>query len=80
MRLEGGCARPSNNYSDTAHADMWISNPLRNEGMFRNLFSTHPSTESRVERLEALARKMKDKEVPEYTPEEDSSRSKLNFQ
>ena len=80
MRLEGGCARPSNNYSDTAHADMWICNPLRNEGSFRTLFSTHPSTESRIERLEALARKMKANEIPEYEPDEDSSRSKMNFQ
>ena len=59
---------------------MWICNPLRNEGSFRTLFSTHPSTESRIERLEALARKMKANEIPEYEPDEDSSRSKMNFQ
>lgn len=79
MRLEGGCASPNNNYSDTARADMWISNPIR-KGMFRGLFSTHPSTEERVRRLRILAEKMKTNEIPEYEPSEDSSRSKLSFQ
>ncbi len=79
MRLEGGCASPNNDYSDTAHADMWISNPLRG-GMFKNLFSTHPSTEERVRRLHILAEKMDAREVPEYEPSEDSSKSKLSFQ
>ena len=80
MRLEGGCSRPTNNYSDTAHADMWICNPLRNAGTFKSMFSTHPSTEARIARLEALAEKMKSKEVPAYEPDEDSSKSKLNYQ
>ncbi len=79
MRLESGCASPNNNYSDTAHADMWISNPIR-QGMFKSLFSTHPSTEERVRRLRILAEKMDAQEVPEYEPSEDSSRSKLSFQ
>ena len=35
-------------------AHMFIVNPLR--GGFASLFSTHPSTESRIERLEAIAR------------------------
>lgn len=79
MRLENGCARPSNNYSDTAHADMWISNPVR-KGAFKSLFSTHPATEERVRRLQILAQKMHVGEVPQYVPEEDSSKSKLSFE
>ena len=38
---------------DSAH--MFIVNPLSGSG-FRTLFSTHPSTESRIERLEAMTR------------------------
>lgn len=79
MRLEGGCARPNNNYSDTAHANMWISNPVR-KGAFKSLFSTHPATEERIRRLRVLSEKMGDGQVPAYVPEEDSSRSKLRFQ
>ncbi len=79
MRLESGCASPNNNYSDAAHADMWISNPLRG-GTFSSIFSTHPSTEERIRRLRILAEKMDAKEVPDYEPSEDSSKSKLSFQ
>lgn len=79
-RLEEGCGRPNNNYSDTAHADMWICNPIRKESFFRTLFSTHPSTSERIRRLEALAEKMKDGEVPTYVPDEDSSKSKMSFE
>ena len=77
--LESGCSMPGNDYSDTARADMWICNPVR-KGAFRSLFSTHPSTEERIRRLQILAEKMDQKAVPEYTPEEDSSKSKLSFQ
>lgn len=79
-RLESGCAAPYNDYNDTARADMWISNPIRKESFFKSVFSTHPSTEERIRRLEILDQKMRSKEVPEYTPEEDSSKSKLSFQ
>lgn len=79
-RLEEGCGRPSNDYTDTAHADMWICNPIRKKSLFRTLFSTHPSTAVRIERLEKLAQKMKDGEVPAYSSEEDSSKSKLSTQ
>jgi heat shock protein HtpX len=34
---------------------MFIINPFAGAGMAR-MFSTHPSTEARVERLEAMAR------------------------
>lgn len=78
-KLEGGCSSPSNNYTDTAHANMWISSPCR-KGFMVNLFSTHPATEERIRRLEALAVAMADGSVPAYTPEEDSSSTKLAFQ
>jgi heat shock protein HtpX len=39
----------------TAH--LFIENPLRGEGLWE-LFSTHPPTEKRIERLKELARKM----------------------
>ena len=78
-RLEHGCSMSSNDYSDTARADMWICNPVR-KGAFKSLFSTHPSTEERIRRLKALAEKMQDHSIPEYTPEEDSSKSKMSFQ
>lgn len=79
-RLESGCGQSSNNYSDTAHADMWISNPVRKSSAFSNLFSTHPSTPERIRRLEILAEKMGNGTVPEYDPNEDPSRSKLSFE
>ena len=77
--LENGCSMSSNNYEDTARADMWICNPIR-KGAFKSLFSTHPSTEERIRRLQILAEKMEQNAVPEYTPDEDSSKSKLSFQ
>ncbi|MEZ0337887.1 MAG: M48 family metalloprotease, partial [Aquificaceae bacterium] len=39
----------------TAH--LFIENPLSGQGIWE-LFSTHPSTEKRIERLKELARKM----------------------
>lgn len=41
----------------TSH--MFIINPLSSAGGLTNLFSTHPSTEQRVARLEELARKLR---------------------
>jgi len=38
-------------------ASLWIANPFRGSGMLR-LFSTHPSTENRIRRLEEISRKM----------------------
>lgn len=40
--------------TNPSSAHMFIVNPLR--GGFASLFSTHPSSESRIERLEAMAR------------------------
>ena len=78
-RLEHGCSMPNNNYEDTARADMWICNPVR-RGTFKSLFSTHPSTEERIRRLQILAEKMQQNAVPEYTPEEDKKKKKMSFQ
>jgi len=38
-------------------ASLWIANPFRGSGMLE-LFSTHPSTEKRIRRLEDISRKM----------------------
>ena len=70
-KLESGCQNPRNAIDDTAHASMWISEPgTKRRSILRNLFSTHPETSKRIERLEAIARKMKSGEVPEYEPDE----------
>ena len=69
-KLAGGCANPRNDYSDNAHANMWISDPIRKKKVFGNLFSTHPSTENRIARLEKLAQMMDAGSIPEYAPEE----------
>jgi heat shock protein HtpX len=70
-KLENGCQMPRNAIDDTAHASMWISEPaVKKKSIFQSLFSTHPDTSKRIERLEAIARKMKSGEVPEYTPDE----------
>ncbi|MFN3650753.1 MAG: zinc metalloprotease HtpX [Armatimonadota bacterium] len=47
--------RPMHAEPSTAH--MFIVNPLRGSS-FRSLFSTHPSTQERVQKLEALASEM----------------------
>ena len=70
-KLESGCQNPRNDYTDSAHANMWISEPVaKKRRIFANLFSTHPSTENRIARLEKIAEGMKVGNVPEYTPEE----------
>jgi heat shock protein HtpX len=43
------------NHSDPATAHMFIINPLSGGGISK-LFSTHPSTEERIKRLQAMAR------------------------
>jgi heat shock protein HtpX len=52
-KLEQGVARVPMNDASPATAHMFILNPFRNGGMTR-LFSTHPSTEDRIARLEAM--------------------------
>ena len=54
LKLEGAAQRiPTEASPATAH--MFIVNPLRGGGVM-SLFSTHPSTRDRVERLETIAR------------------------
>lgn len=70
-KLELGCSLPHNACDDTAHANMWISEPKpKKKRIMSNLFSTHPATELRIERLQKLAVKMKSGEVPVYSPDE----------
>jgi heat shock protein HtpX len=52
-KLEQGVDRVPMNDASPATAHMFILNPFRNGGMTR-LFSTHPSTEDRIARLEAM--------------------------
>jgi heat shock protein HtpX len=52
-KLEQGVERVPMNDASPATAHMFILNPFRNGGMTR-LFSTHPSTEDRIARLEAM--------------------------
>lgn len=69
-KLSNGCASARNDYSDTSHANMWISDPVRKKKAFGNLFATHPPVEARIERLEKIAKEMDAGNIPEYTPEE----------
>ncbi|MSV36038.1 MAG: zinc metalloprotease HtpX [Bryobacterales bacterium] len=52
-KLEMGVARVPMNDASPATAHMFIINPFRGGGIAR-LFSTHPATEERIARLEAL--------------------------
>jgi heat shock protein HtpX len=52
-KLEQGVERVPMNDASPATAHMFILNPFRAGGMSR-LFSTHPSTEDRIARLEAM--------------------------
>jgi len=56
--IEGGCNAKSNNYSNVNYADVWISDPIRKKGLMSRLFSTHPTTEDRIARLEKIADEM----------------------
>jgi len=65
MKLEQS-ARDVPNWQAERHpatAHLFIVNPLSGSGL-HSLFSTHPSTEQRVERLEAIARSMGGGAVP----------------
>lgn len=43
--------------AEPSTASLWIANPFKGSSMLE-LFSTHPSTENRIKRLEEIARKM----------------------
>jgi len=55
-----------------ATAHLFIVNPLSGEGM-DNLFSTHPSVENRIGRLNEMARAMGETVRPETSPEADTA-------
>lgn len=58
-RIDSGCESPKNDYDNNSYADMWISNPVRKKkSIFSSLFRTHPLTEDRIARLNAMAEKM----------------------
>lgn len=59
-KLESGCSSTSNTYDNPSTANMWISDPYgkKKKLKLRNLFSTHPSSDDRIERLENLDREL----------------------
>lgn len=64
MKLEQGCSSQTNTFRDASSANLWIVNPF---GKFKKRFltglmDTHPSTEDRVRRLEALDREINGQE------------------
>ncbi|MFN4033643.1 MAG: zinc metalloprotease HtpX [Fimbriimonadales bacterium] len=54
-KLEAAAQRIPNEHAQPATAHMYIVNPLRGGGIAA-LFSTHPSVQERIRRLEAMAR------------------------
>ena len=67
QRISSGVARIGNEDAEAnpATAHMFIINPLHG-GSFGSLFATHPSTEERIARLEAMAAQMN--QAPERGP------------
>ena len=53
LRLEDGAKRIAMQQAKPSMAHMYIVEPTA-EGWLKNLFSTHPSTQSRVERLQTM--------------------------
>jgi heat shock protein HtpX len=64
--IETGVSSPNNDYTNTSYADMWISDPVRKKSLFKRMFSTHPSMEDRIARLNDLAVKMETGQKPRY--------------
>ncbi len=57
-RIEKGCDSPNNNYNNPAYSSIWISNPRgTRRSLAERLFSTHPDTNDRVDRLMRLSEK-----------------------
>lgn len=58
ITIEKGCNSPRNKYDNPAYSSVWISNPNGTRRSFmRRIFSTHPDTKDRVERLYKLSDK-----------------------
>jgi heat shock protein HtpX len=49
--------------TNPATAHLFITNPLRARGLM-SLFSTHPPTDDRIERLQAMAKEMRPYPTP----------------
>lgn len=58
--IESGCATTDDVYTENSYADMMICNPFtgKNKRFFSSLFSTHPSTDERIRRLNNLAEEL----------------------
>lgn len=56
IKIEQGCSSPRNDYNNPAYSAVWISNPEgRKKSLTRTLFSTHPDTKDRIDRLADMA-------------------------
>ena len=55
-KLETGCTFKQNTYDSPSTAHVWISDPYgkKKRSFLKNLFTTHPSTADRIERLKKL--------------------------
>lgn len=55
-KLETGCTSSYNTYDSPSTASMWISNPYGKKRLsfLKNIFSTHPSNDDRIEKLKRL--------------------------
>ncbi|MGE4577779.1 MAG: M48 family metalloprotease [Candidatus Methanomethylophilaceae archaeon] len=81
MRIEKGCDNPANDYHNPAYSSVWISNPSGTRRSFtERIFSTHPSTKDRVERLMKLAQKYGNRGRPSVYDNSADGTSDLFFQ
>lgn len=56
IKIEKGCSSPRNDYNNPAYSAVWISNPEGvRKSLTRRLFSTHPDTKDRIDRLSEMA-------------------------
>ena len=64
-KLEDGCAG-GNATVDAADSMKWTVDPncARKRGFMKNIMSTHPSTESRIKRLEKLSEELENEKKP----------------
>ena len=55
-KLETGCTFKQNTYDSPSTAHVWISDPYgkKKRSFLKNIFTTHPSTADRIERLKKL--------------------------
>lgn len=60
VRIENGCTARTNDYANTNYENVWIESPFGRKQVrgLASLFSTHPATEDRIERLRALDREL----------------------